>query len=154
MAQSMPDGLSPDQTVFWQAFCQSTAAPSDADARFHSAFGIGAGSDAGAEEILSGRKTATSALPSEFLPGTPPIPGSLSLLYAGGGRPVAIVETVSITPLSLEEMDDDFIRAYSEWPDKAAFRAGMLDWYRQIDPGFSTATPLLAERFRVIWTGR
>ncbi len=148
----MPEGLSPEQAAFWQAFCQSPGAPVDAARRFHSAFGIGSGSDAGAEAVVSGRKTATSALPSEFLPGKPPVAGSLSLLYASGNRPVAIVETVSITPLSLDEMDGDFIRAYGEWEDATAFRQGMLDWYRSVDPGFTPKTKLLAERFRVVWT--
>ena len=83
----MPDGLTPDQAAFWAAFLASPAAPPDADARFHSVFAIGSGSDAGATLILSGVKTATSSLPAEFQDIAPPPPGSLSLLTGAGGRP-------------------------------------------------------------------
>ncbi|MFM2390743.1 MAG: Peroxyureidoacrylate/ureidoacrylate amidohydrolase RutB [Pseudomonadota bacterium] len=149
----MPEGLTPEQAAFWAAFLASSAAPPDAEGRFHSAFGVGSGTDEGAALILSGRKTATSALPTEFAPGTPPVPGSLSLLYASNGRPVAIIETLSILPLSLDQMQTDFISAYAEWDSPDAFRQGMLDWYRAQDPAFTAQTPLLCERFRVLWAG-
>ena len=147
----MPDGLTPDQAAFWAAFLASPTAPPDAGARFHSVFAIGSGSDAGAALILSGAKTATSSLPSEFHDIAPPIPGSLSLLTGAAGRPMGIVETLSITPLSLAQMDEAFRIAYAEWPDHGSFLAGMTEWYQGLDPDFTINTPLLAERFRLIW---
>lgn len=152
-APSMPDTLTPEQAAFWAAFLASPAAPPDAERMFHSAFGVGSGTDEGAALILSGRKTATSALPSEFLPGAPPVPGSLSLLYAARGRPVAIIETLSVTRQTLADMTPDFITAYGEWGGPDAFRIGMREWYQSQDPAFTDQTPLLAERFRVVWTG-
>jgi uncharacterized protein YhfF len=148
----MPDGLTPDQAAFWSAYLASPATPPDAEDRFHSVFAIGAGSDSGASEIVTGRKTATSSHPSEFADSTAPVAGSLSLLTGAHGRPVAIVETLWTGLLSLDEMDAGFIRAYGEWDDPAAFRAGMLEWYQGLFPDFTAATPLLAERFRVIFT--
>jgi uncharacterized protein YhfF len=150
----MPEGLSPDQAAFWAAYCASPGAPPDAEYRFHSCFGIGSGSDASAAPVLSGAKTATSALPSDFGPEGPPRPGSLSILTGDAGRPLAVIETLSLRETTLAAMDDDFARAYGEWPDPAAFRAGMLDWYRGQDPGFTPDSPLLAETLRVVWTGR
>lgn len=147
----MPEGLTPDQAAFWAAFLASPAAPPDADARFHSVFAIGSGSDAGATLILSGVKTATSSLPAEFQDIAPPIPGSLSLLTGAGGRPMGIVETLSMAPLTLSQMDEAFSAAYAEWPDHTGFVQGMIEWYQSVDPGFTAETPLLAERFRVIW---
>jgi uncharacterized protein YhfF len=147
----MPDGLTPDQAAFWAAFLASPAAPPNADARFHSVFAIGSGSEAGATLILSGTKTATSSLTSEFQDIAPPTPGSLSLVTGAGGRPMGIVETRSITPLTLSQMDEAFSAAYAEWPDHASFVQGMIEWYQSVDPGFTAETPLLAERFRVIW---
>lgn len=147
----MPEGLTPDQAAFWAAFLASPAAPTDADARFHSVFAIGSGSDAGATLILSGVKTATSSLPSEFQDIAPPIPGSLSLLTGASGRPMGIVETLSMAPLTLSQMDEGFSAAYAEWPDHTGFLQGMIEWYQSVDPGFTAETPLLAERFRVIW---
>jgi uncharacterized protein YhfF len=147
----MPEGLTPDQAAFWAAFLASPAAPPDADARFHSVFAIGSGSDAGATLILSGTKTATSSLPAEFQGIAPPIPGSLSLLTGAGGRPMGIVETLSMAPLTLSQMDEAFSASYAEWPNHTGFVQGMIEWYQSVDPGFTAETPLLAERFRVIW---
>jgi uncharacterized protein YhfF len=147
----MPEGLTPDQAAFWAAFLASPTAPADADARFHSVFAIGSGSDTGATLILSGVKTATSSLPSDFQGIAPPGPGSLSLLTGAAGRPMGVVETLSMTPLTLSQMDEAFSAAYAEWPDHASFVQGMIEWYQSVDPGFTAETPLLAERFRVIW---
>jgi uncharacterized protein YhfF len=147
----MTDGLTPEQAAFWAAFRASAAASPDAEDHFHSVFAIGAGSDEAAAEVVAGKKTATSSHLSEFAPGAAPVPGSLSLLAGSGGRPVAIVETLWTGPLSLDEMDADFIAAYGEWDGPDAFRAGILSWYQALAPDFTSATPLLAERFRVIW---
>jgi uncharacterized protein YhfF len=147
----MPEGLTPDQAAFWAAFLASPTAPPDADARFHSVFAIGSGSDTGATLILSGVKTATSSLPSDFQGIAPPTPGSLSLLTGAAGRPMGVVETLSMTPLTLSQMDEAFSAAYAEWPDHTSFVQGMIEWYQNVDPGFTAETPLLAERFRVIW---
>lgn len=147
----MPEGLSPEQAAFWAAFLGSPAAPKDAEARFHSVFGVGSGSDEGAALILSGAKTATSSLPAEFAPGAPPVSGSLSLLTGSNGCPVAIVETLSIGPMTLASMENAFVAAYAEWADHDAFIRGMLEWYQGLDPNFTADTTLLGERFRVIW---
>ena len=147
----MPEGLTPDQAAFWAAFLASPTAPPDADARFHSVFAIGSGSDTGATLILSGVKTATSSLPSDFQGIAPPTPGSLSLLTGAAGRPMGVVETLSMKPLTLSQMDEAFSAAYAEWPDHTCFVQGMIEWYQNVDPGFTAETPLLAERFRVIW---
>jgi uncharacterized protein YhfF len=139
------------EATFWAAFLASGSAPPDAAARYHSSFGVGSGSDEGAALILSGRKTATSALPADFGDRGPPRPGDLSILLAGGGRPVAVVETLSMAPTTLAGMDADFAAAYAEWPDLESCRAGMLGWYTGADPTFTDRSTLLAERLRVVW---
>jgi uncharacterized protein YhfF len=154
-ARSMPeaeaDGLTPDQAAFWSAFLASPAAPPDASARFHSAFGIGDGSEEGARLVLTGIKTATSSRLADFGDQGPPRPGSLSMLLGSGGAPRAIVETLRVWPMSLAQADETFAKAYAEWPDSAAFREGMLQWYQRDDPAFALETPLICETFRVIW---
>lgn len=150
----MPDGLTAAQAVFWADYLASPAAPPDAAARFHSVFGVGSGTDAGADLIQSGAKTATSSRPQDFGLEGPPRPGSLSILTGAEGSPRAVVETLTLTPTCLADMDEGFARAYAEWPDLAAFRAGMRDWYRGLDERFTDQTLLLAETLRVVWTGR
>jgi uncharacterized protein YhfF len=145
--------MAPEEAVFWAAWKATGTAPPDADARFHSAFGIGGGTDEGADLILSGAKTATSALPQEFGDQPLPKPGDLSILLGAVGRPRAVVETLSMTAMTLNDMPPDFVAAYAEWPDAPAFRAGMLQWYQGVDPGFTEDSPLLCERFRVVWAG-
>jgi hypothetical protein len=142
--------MTPDEAAFRAAFKASGAAPANAGQRYHSSFGVGSGSDAGAALILSGAKTATSARPADFAGQPPPGPGSLSILLGAGGVPRAVVETLSMPPSCLEAMDDGFVAAYAEWPDRAAFNAGMLGWYRQADPDVGPRSTLLAERFRVV----
>lgn len=126
--------MTPAEAAFWTAFKASGAAPPDADARFHSAFGIGSGSDEGAALVLSGAKTATSSLLQDFGNQPPPKPGDLSILLGAGAVPRAVVETASMQPMSLDEMDDAFIVAYAEWPDARSFRAGMIEWYQGVTP--------------------
>jgi uncharacterized protein YhfF len=145
--------MTPKLAAFWAAWKATGTAPPDADARYHSAFGIGSGTDEGAELVVCGVKTATSSHPKDFSDQPPPKPGDLSVLLGAGGRPRAVVETLSMQLLSLNQMPQDFIAAYAEWPDAAAFRSGMLEWYQGVDPGFTADTPLWCERFRVVWSG-
>ena len=138
------------EAAFWAAFKASGAAPPDADARFHSAFGIGGGSDEGAALVIAGTKTLTSWLPGEF-PENPPVAGSLSILLGAAGAPRAVIGTLRVWPMTLAETTAAHAAAYAEWPDLASFRAGMLDWYRRADPGFGEGTILMFEEQRLVW---
>ena len=139
------------EAAFWQAWLATGLAPADAEARWHSAFGVGSGTDEGAALILSGRKTATSSPMNAFGDRGPPRAGDLSMLLGAGGIPRAIVETVRAWPCSLAAMDADMAAAYGEWPDLDQTRAGLLAWYRAEDPAFTPDTPLWFERMAVVW---
>lgn len=139
------------EAAFWQAWLASGLAPPDAEARWHSAFGVGSGSDEGADLILSGRKTATSSRLEAFGDRGPPHPGDLSMLLGAGGIPRAIVETLWAAPCALAGIDAGFATAFGEWPDLDQTRAGLLDWYRGEDAAFTLDTPLWCERMTVIW---
>ena len=142
--------MTPDQAAFRATFKASGTAPPDADARFHSAFAIGGGSDDGAAPILSGAKTLTSWHPAEF-PENPPRPGHLSILLGAAGTPRGVIETVRVWPMTLAETTEAHAAAYAEWPDLSAFRQGMLDWYRPADPAFGPDTTLIFEQQRLLW---
>jgi uncharacterized protein YhfF len=142
--------MTPAEAAFWQAFKASGTAPPDADARFHSAFGIGSGSDAGAALVVSGAKTLTSWQPDDFSQ-DPPRAGSLSILLGTGGTPRAVVETVRVWPMTLSDTTEAHAAAYAEWPGLAAFRAGMLAWYRRATPTFGPESPLMFEQQRLVW---
>jgi uncharacterized protein YhfF len=141
------------EAAFWAAFLASGAAPPEAASRYFESCAIGndaAAADAGARLILSGRKTVTSALPSEF-PIRPPRPGDLSILLDGARHPVAVFDTVATWTATLADADATLAAAYAEWPDLPTFRSALLVHYRAGDPGFGLASPLLFERFRLAW---
>jgi uncharacterized protein YhfF len=143
--------MTEEEATFWQAWLASGLAPADAEARWHSAFGVGSGTDEGAALILSGCKTATSSRMDAFCDRGPPRAGDLSILLGAAGIPRAIVETVWAGPCSLAAMDEDLATAYGEWPDLEQTRAGLLDWYCTEDPTFTRDTPLWFERMAVVW---
>jgi uncharacterized protein YhfF len=142
--------LSPAVAAFWERFLASGAAP--AGARFCDAFAIGGAdesADAGAALILSGRKTATSSLLSDYPPGGEPFVGAPSVLLAGGGRPVAVVETVQARRLTLDALDEGLAADDGERDRTLATLRRGLAAYDALD----AETPLPCERFRVIWRG-
>ena len=151
--------IPPHIQAFWDAYLRSGLAPLDASERFLESFSIGANSDdaaAGAKEIVTGRKTATSSLLWEIEAEDLPMPyvGALSVLEDGASNPVCVVESTWVEVLSYGDVDADFARDYGETD-------GTLDdWRRVFSPyyqyacsqlgrTFSDQTPLVCERFAV-----
>ena len=111
--------------------------------------------DAGADAILAGTKTATSSLPSDFAGGTLPFVGALSVVFDGGGRPRAIVETERVELRPFGSADDSFAAAYGEGERTLSwFRRVMGEWYRgrhaAAGATFDDDTVLVFEWFRVV----
>ncbi|MEM6677628.1 MAG: ASCH domain-containing protein [Pseudomonadota bacterium] len=109
--------LAGSTAALWRGFMALSTTP--VDARFYDVMRIGdtAGSaDLGAAAILSGRKTATSALPEDFAAdlGPPPI-GSFSVVLDGGGAAVCVVRTVALSLCRFDALDAGFARDYGEW---------------------------------------
>lgn len=111
--------------------------------------------NAGAALVLSGRKTATSALPEEFDGSRPPHKGDLSIIADGHDHPVAVVETTEAIIKPFAEASEDFAHAYGEWDgtlgtwrkknasyyEMVCERLG-LEWHEQRE--------LVFERFRLL----
>jgi len=115
---------------------------------------------------LAGTKTTTASLYLEYeVEGeTLAAPGQRDLLVDSSGRPVAIVETLSIRVVRLADVDDQHAIDEGEgYADAAAFRAsherswiesGAVDRVRAHlgDPTWSVTddTLVVAERFRIV----
>lgn len=150
--------------AFWQTFLTTHPDPKRAQSKFYEAFAIGdtqKSADEGVALILSGKKTATSALLWEYeVSGTPPPEvGSLSILLNGKGEPVCVVETSEVEVKPLNKVDAAFARDYGEWD-------GMLTRWRETAWAYYEAQcrdlgktptpdmPLVCERCQVIYSQR
>ena len=111
--------LSPAARAFWEDYVAREVAAGHPAPRLYDTMTIGgdaASADVGARLTLSGRKTTTSAVPSDFEgPGQrPPRPGDLSLVLDGRGDSVCIVRTVSVQTQPFRDVDEAFAWDYGE----------------------------------------
>lgn len=149
--------LTSDARSFWAAYVTEQVARGEPSPRLYDTMVIGgdaASTDAGAGLILSGKKTATSALPSDFEGPNqrPPRPGDLSLVLDGSGNPVCIVQTKWVLRQQVGDVDEAFARDYGEWDGTlATWRERILAYYADQLLSDPLATPLLCERFLRIW---
>lgn len=149
--------LSPSARRFWAAYVASELAAGKSTPQLYDTMVIGGdavSADVGARLILSGRKTATSALPADF-DGTgqrPPQAGDLSLVLDGRGEPVCIVKTVTARTQVLGDVDETFARDYGEWDGTlATWRERMLGYYGGKLAEDPLTTPLICEWFVRVW---
>ena len=154
----------PHVISLWQYFLNSSECPDDANKLFMESFQIGsneAEAEEGARLILSGEKTATSALlwEIEHEQRTMPFVGALSVVEDGQGKPVCVIQTNWVETIRFTDVDADFARDYAETADGSidAWYDEFEDYYayvcEQMGRTLTEDTPLVCERFRVIFTG-
>ena len=149
--------LAAEARVFWAGFVAHELAAGRPSPRLYDTMVIGsdaASADVGAQLIVSGRKTATSALPTDFEAAgrRPPQPGDLSLVLDGQGQPVCVIRTVCVRTQTFGEVDEAFARDYGEWDGTlATWRERMLAYYAQRLPENPLTTPLVCEWFVRVW---
>jgi uncharacterized protein YhfF len=114
--------------------------------------------------VLSGAKTATTALAVDYVIDEMPLPtvGEQMVVYDSARRPVAIVETTAWNVSTIGLVDDEFARAEGEgYRDASEWRASherywnrSLDEYRRDlrDPDFvlTASTVVVCEWFRLV----
>ena len=109
--------------------------------------------------IVAGIKTATcSALWAYEVEGSPiPTVGLLTVVLAGNGEPLCVIETTEAVIRPYNEVDAEF--AYEEGEDERtleAWRRGHWKYFARVLPrdyGLEPAEdmPLICERFRVVY---
>jgi uncharacterized protein YhfF len=152
-----------DKTAtFWQQFLATTPDAADAEQRYYEIYQIGdtaEDADFGAQLIIEGKKTTTSALWWEY-EGTgnkPPTIGALSIVEDGRGTPVCVVETTWLATIPLNAVEDvPFIIGYAEWGETAqSWQQSAWDYYaphcRTLGLEPTPDMPILCERFEIIY---
>ena len=112
--------------------------------------------DEGVELILSGTKTATSALPEELAETGIPFAGALSVVVDGGALPRAVVETTRVNRIPFSEVAADFVFAYGEWDlSLTTWREKNRTYYRtvcrRLGIGWHEDRELVCEYFRLVF---
>ena len=146
---------------FWRRFLDSQSDPADANERFYDAFRIGSedeDAEEGARLILSGEKTATSALLWEYEDGNEPLPyvGALSVIQDAGWKPVCVVETTSVEVIPFRGIDAEFAHEYGETDGTLeGWREVFWEYYSEecaaLGREMSKDTPRVCRRFRVVF---
>lgn len=110
--------------------------------------------------VRAGRKRATASLAIEFSSAGLPLPaaGDVGIVTLADGVPVAIIELVDVQQVPFRLVDAAFAAAEGEGD-------GSLPWWRAAHRGyfgrvcarlggtFDDATPVLCQRFRLLWGG-
>jgi len=149
--------------TFWRSFLNSEISPKHANNLFLESFQIGSNrneADEGARLILCGDKTATSSLLWKYESSGEPLPsvGALSVVEDGERRPVCVIRATWVEVIPFGEVDASFARDYSEtdgtlesWFE--VFGEYYSDVCESMGCEFSEGTPLVCERFEVIFPG-
>lgn len=156
--------LEPRYASYWQAYLDTLPPNAPQRMAFVEAWAFGdnpALADELGKLVLSGTKTATcSALWAyEREGGTFPAAGQYSIILAGDGEPLGIIETVAVDVRAFADVDAAF--AYAEGEDDrslAAWREAHWRYFTRtlaahgLQP--SAEMPLICERFRLVFTGK
>ena len=105
--------------------------------------------------ILSGRKTATSSLVSDYeLEGEPlPVPGELELLLDSGDRRVAVLETLAVAVVPLADVPWSHVLAEGEGhATLAGWRQDHEEFWAANSPAgqLADSTAVVMQEFRVL----
>src|SRR5262249_36373415 len=85
-----------------------------------------------------------------------PRPGDLSIVLSGNGAPVAIIELTAVEHVPFREVTSAFAADEGEGDGTLAWwRAAHKSYFGRVAAklggGFDEATPVLCQRFRVLW---
>ncbi len=148
--------------AFWQRYLATlpSGAPRPAG---YTAWAFGDGPEMADELgalVVEGAKTATCGLLWEYeADGDPvPVPGDLSIITAGDGRPLCIIKTTEITVQPFNTVDARF--AYDEGEGDRSYdywREGHWRFFtracERLGREASETMPVVCERFRVVFRG-
>jgi uncharacterized protein YhfF len=144
---------------FWRNFLAATDI-SDANSRLYgttTADDSMAAADEAVQQILSGDKTASSALLAEYRATNRPAPqvGDLGILVDEDGSPVAVVETTSVSIERFCDVDDQFARAHGPGQSLKSWRRQCRSAFaaraRSMGTPFGEDSELICHRFRVVY---
>jgi uncharacterized protein YhfF len=158
------NALSERAQAFWHRYLATLPAGHPHRRARPDAFAFGdstALADELAELVQVGRKRATASLPAEFTSGGLPLPaaGDVSIVTRADGTPVAIIELTEVRSIRFDQVDAAFAadegegdRTLGWW--HAAHRGYFGRVCARLGGSFDERTPVICQRFRLVWTGR
>lgn len=146
---------------FWYAFLASLPPNSSYFGKHYIADSFGdnpALADELAQLVVHGLKTATSAALWELeAVGNPiPLPGLISVIVDGHGKPNCIIETTAVSVCRFTDVDEEFAHSEGEGDLSLEYwRKAHTNFFSRVLPKigkeFSEDMLLVCERFRVIY---
>lgn len=109
------------------------------------------------ELVLAGRKTATASAQAPYLAQDVPVPvpGDLSIILDGNGRPRALIVTTDIQIVPFREVGEEHATAEGEgdlslahW--RRVHERFLTEELAQVDASFGPDTAVVCERFRLL----
>ncbi|MEZ7897513.1 MAG: ASCH domain-containing protein [Flaviflexus sp.] len=104
--------------------------------------------------VLDGVKTGTASLLGEYESGDElPAAGDLSIILDGVEKPIAIIETTSVTIVPFDEVTEDHAHSEGEGDRTLASWREIHQrfWRTHTDVEFTESSPVVCERFRLIY---
>jgi uncharacterized protein YhfF len=147
--------------AYWAEYVQSLPAHDPRRKANPDAFGFGGEgeiADELAALVLAGRKRATASLPAEYTSLNEPLPkaGDLSIIVDGKGSPVAIIERTSVDLVPFGSVDEAFAACEGEGDGSLRYWRDAHTRYfngvcSRLGGKLEENTPILCQRFRLVW---
>jgi len=110
--------------------------------------------------VQIGRKQATAGLPAEFTAAGLPLPaaGDISIVTRADGSPVAIIELTEVRQVPFHAVDAAFAAEEGEGDRTLAWwRTAHRNYFSRVSAKlgceFDENTPVICQRFRLVWCG-
>lgn len=143
-----------DVEAFWRRFVAATGI----DGPF-TAWGFGSSPEMATQLgllVRDGPKRATASLRSDDEGDAPmPAAGDLGVILDGDGRPLCVVRTTSVEVRAFGDVDEEFAWTEGEGDRSLAWwRDAHVRFFAAMGTPVDAATPVVLERFELLWDGR
>jgi uncharacterized protein YhfF len=106
--------------------------------------------------VRDGPKRATASLLSSYADDEPmPVRAELGVVLDGDGEPLCVVRTTAVEVRAFGEVDEEFAWTEGEGDRSLAYwREAHIRFFTSFGGTIDEATPIVLERFDLIWDGR
>ena len=144
----------PDVEAFWHRFVAVTGIDGA-----YTAWGFGSTPEQATELgllVRDGPKRATASLVASYADDEPmPVPGDLGVVLDGAGEPLCVVRTTAVEVRAFGEVDEEFAWTEGEGDRSLAYwRDAHTRFFAGQGTPLDETTPVVLERFDLVWDGR
>ena len=139
---------------FWRRFVTATGIDGP-----YTAWGFGSSPEMATNLgllVRDGPKRATASRVADYGPDEPmPAQGDLSVILDGDGEPLCVIRTTGVEVRAFGEVDEEFAWTEGEGDRSLAYwREAHIRFFTSYGGGVDEATPVVLERFELLWDGR